>query len=129
MEGSNNGNNPYTTKIEAPIYELKNEKPLISDLFNNERYKELIAEIEKSSITEEEKAFLRIAAQRHIVFNYEKTADFYAHASKECQSLMENSALVIIDFDKAIELGYVRLGEDAAKLYQEQYKDFIENGE
>jgi hypothetical protein len=121
--------NPYTTKIEAPIYEPKNEKPLIEDLFDNKRYGQIIEDIEKSDLPKEEKDFLKIAAQRHIVFNYEKIADFYAHSAKETQTLMEDSALVIIDFNRAIELGYVRLSEEVATQYLQDYKNDTEDGE
>jgi hypothetical protein len=37
------------------------------------------------------------------------------------QLLMESSALVIIDFEKAIELGYVKLCEDIKRQYLEDY--------
>ena len=37
------------------------------------------------------------------------------------QELMENSALVIIDFDKAIELGYVKLSKEISEQYIEDY--------
>ena len=59
--------------------------------------------------------FLKEAAHRHSIFNYTKIADYYAHASKEMQTLMEKSALVIIDFDKAIEYGFVHLQEEIKK--------------
>jgi hypothetical protein len=36
---------------------------------------------------------------------------------------MEDSALVIIDFQRAIELGYVKLSEEISKLYDEEYPD------
>ena len=36
---------------------------------------------------------------------------------------MEDSALVIIDFDKAIEQGFGRLSEDVAKQYKNDYPD------
>lgn len=49
------------------------------------------------------KAFLIDAASRHMVFNYKRIADFYAGQPKEIQELMESLALVIIDFDRAIE--------------------------
>lgn len=39
------------------------------------------------------------------------------------QELMENSALVIIDFDKAIEKGFVKLSEEIANQYKEDYPD------
>jgi hypothetical protein len=60
---------------------------------------------------------------RHIVFDYQKIADYYAHASKEIQELMEKSALVIIDFNKAIQNGYVKLSHEIAKQYGEDYPD------
>jgi hypothetical protein len=62
----------YSTKIEAPIYEPKNKKPHILELRNKQKTNRLINEIKKSNVSDEEKAFLIDAAQRHIVFNYEK---------------------------------------------------------
>ena len=60
-------------------------------------------------IPPEEKSFLKLAASRHIVFNYEAIADYYAHSDKKVQELMEHSALVMIDIDDAIANGYVKL--------------------
>jgi len=97
-ELKDDSSNKYTGKIETPIYEPKNTKPHI-----------------------EEKMFLIDAARRHNVFNYEKIADYYAHSNPEMQKLMEMSALVIIDFEKAIELGYVKLCEDIKNQYLEDY--------
>jgi hypothetical protein len=69
----------------------------------------------------DEKNFLLDAARRHNVFNYEKIADYYAHATPEMQNLMERSALVIIDFEKAIQLGYVKLCDEIRNQYLEEY--------
>ena len=69
-----------------------------------------------SLVNEPEKEFLRHAAARHLVFNYSKIADYYAHTSPEMQRLMEKSALVIIDFDDAIANGYVRLSENIKRI-------------
>jgi hypothetical protein len=113
----------YTQKIDTPVYEPKNEKPLIQELYNADKYKELVTNIENSSVTEEIKTLLKVAASRHIVFNYENIADFYAHSDKIVQQLMEDSALVIIDFNKAIELGFVNLSEEIAQQYQSEYGD------
>lgn len=115
--------NKYTQKIDTPVYEPKNEKPEISVLYNSDRYKELIQEIENSTAPEDVKTMLKVAASRHIVFNYENMADFYANSDKEVQTLMENSALVIIDLNRAIELGYVKLREEIAAQYGQDYGD------
>jgi hypothetical protein len=111
----------YSTKIEAPIYEPKNKQPHIMQLLDKTKTQRLIREIEQSSVSFDEKMFLLDAARRHNVFNYEKIADYYAHASKEMQHLMEHSALVIIDFEKAIQYGYVKLCDEIRTQYLEEY--------
>lgn len=122
IDGASDISNEYSNKIESPIYKLKGEIPKIKDLFNREKTDLLESEIKNSTIPDEIKMFLIYAAQRHIVFNYEKIAEFYASTDKQTQNLMENSALVIIDFEKAIEKGFVKLTEDIAKAYNEDYR-------
>ena len=111
----------YSAKIEAPIYEPKNQKPHLLELYDKSKTNRLINKINQSNLPIEEKEFLIKAATRHIVFNYEKIADYYAHSSPEMQNLMERSALVIIDFEKAIQLGYVKLCDEIRKQYLEEY--------
>jgi hypothetical protein len=111
----------YSSKIEAPIYEPKNAKPHILELCDKSKTHRIIKEIESSNLSNDEKFFLMDAARRHNIFNYEKIADYYAHSSKEMQTLMERSGLVIIDFDKAIEYGYVKLCDEIRKQYLEEY--------
>ena len=111
----------YSSKIEAPIYEPKNLKPHIFELVDKSKTQRLIREIDASNLPIDEKLFLIDAAKRHLVFNYEKIADYYAHSSKEMQHYMERSALVIIDFDKAIQYGYVKLCDEIKKQFLEEY--------
>lgn len=99
----------YTQKISTPEYLPKNEKPNVFDLCNDAKMKKLLIEIASAKIPEAEKEFLIKAAARHVAFNYEKIADYYAHSSPEVQKLMESSALVIIDFKAAITNGYVKM--------------------
>lgn len=110
----------YTSKIKAPIYEPKNIKPHPLELFDDSKSKRLIRQIELADIDIETKKFLIEAARRHTVFNYSKIADFYAHSSKEVQQLMEHSALVIIDFEKAIQFGYAKLSEELTQQFLEE---------
>lgn len=107
--------NPYTDKINVPQYEIQGTNPALTKCFDDTKAKELIAELETADITEEERDFLTKAAYRHIAFNYANVAEYYAHASKEVQSLMEKSALVIIDFDNAMRNGFVRLSKELKK--------------
>lgn len=109
----------YTAKIQAPIYKPTGECPTVGELFDVTKYKQLVEIIEKTKeLTEEHKDFLIHAAKRHIVFDYEKIAEFYAHAPKEVQVMMEESALVIVDFNKAIEDGFVVLAQEIAEAYK-----------
>ena len=106
----------YTTKVNIPQYLPTNDKPSISELFNDIKYKQLLSNIAKANIPEEEKEFLKLAATRHIVFNYARIAAYYAHSNKEVQKLMEESALVIIDINDAIANGYVKLSKNIEKI-------------
>jgi len=99
----------YTHKVDAPIYEPKGKKPSIESLKDSTVAEKLIFEIKESKLPIEIESFLMTAASRHIVFDYENIAEFYCHADKKTQELMENSALVIIDFNKALQKGYVKL--------------------
>lgn len=110
-------NNPYSSKIQTPTYEPKGEKPPIEDLYDDQTAIDLMSTIQDSKLNEKEKQFLMAAASRHIVFDYSKIANFYAHSSKECQELMEKSALVIVDFNKAIENGFVNLTEEINSMF------------
>jgi CheY-like chemotaxis protein len=104
-------NSKYTRKVTIPVYEIKGEKPQISQMINTERAERLIGKIERSSLAKEKKEFLKKAATRLYEFRYDFIAEYYAHADKEEQEIMEDLALVIIDFEKAIEEGYVELNK------------------
>ena len=112
FDTKNNLNTIYTTKVGIPQYLPKGEKPLIESIYDDSKYKELLRDInESTTITEEEREFLKLAATRHIKFNYSMIADYYAHSDKEMQRLMEKSALVIIDINDAIANGYAILSK------------------
>ena len=124
-EEETDGESKYTKKIEAPVYEPKEEyPPLIGELYNDEKAFLLKGRIDASDIPDDVKKFLYVAACRHIVFDYGKIAEYYSHAPKEVQELMEDSALVIIDFDKAIENGYTNLKKELfAHMMEDTYEE------
>ena len=111
----------YSKKIDTPIYTPKGEKPELSALFEEMKVDSLLKKIHESNVTLEEKTFLCDAAQRHRVFDYHLIAEYYCHASKEMQELMEDSALVIIDFNKAVENGYVVMTRQLQDIYADTY--------
>jgi len=103
--------NPYSRKIEAPIYEITGECPAVQDLVDETKTNELKKEIKRAKLSTEISEFLFKAADRHTVFNFAGIAEYYAHAPADVQALMERSALVIIDFQKAIEGGFITIAE------------------
>ena len=108
----------YSKKIDAPVYEPTGDCPPIVELYDKAKYEELTAKIyQDDSIDSEIKDFLLAAAARHIRFDFEQIAEFYAHAPPDLQQLMEDSALVIVDFDKAITGGYVKLSQAISEIY------------
>lgn len=112
--------NPYTTAVNIPQYNIQGECPSFSEMYDNRKEKEMLSDIENSDLSEEEKEFLIAAAHRHCRFNFTAIAEYYAHASPEMQKFMEDSALVIIDMDNAIMNGYVKLSKTIEELRNEE---------
>ena len=119
---SENKEKKYSTKVSIPQYLPNDRMPNVSSLYDHKKYSQLLHEIYNSNVSEEEKNFLRLAATRHIVFDYSLIADYYANSDKEMQELMEHSGLVIIDLDDAIANGYVKLSEKIKDLVNEARK-------
>ena len=113
----------YTRKIIPPTYDPTGRKPELNELYDTSKTRKFIAEIEACEfLTDGEREFLIEAATRHTVFSFDKIADYYAMSSPEVQRLFEDSALVIIDFDRAIELGYVVLTKRIQELVDMDYE-------
>jgi ParB-like chromosome segregation protein Spo0J len=111
----------YSRKIEAPIYEITGDKPAVSQLIDRSKTDKLQSEIAEADLPDDVREFLNYAAERHTVFNFRNIAEFYAHSDAETQDLMERSALVIIDFERAIEEGFVKLTEQVKDIYAAEH--------
>ena len=112
----------YSVKVEAPIYEPTEELPPDPrSCVDTSKTNQLIADIlHNADLSEDIKDLLVLAAHRHAVFDYSKIAELYAHCEPKVQDLMEASALIIIDYDRAIEDGFVQM---AGKLLELAEKD------
>ena len=118
--GSNYDNNRYTNIIPKIQYVPKTRcKPSEISLYNLEKYNNLVKEIKSKNLDSEIEKFLLYSATRHIVFDYQQIAEYYSHSDKEVQELMEKSGLVIIDFEDALENGFVKLQKNLLELYNE----------
>ncbi len=91
-------------------------KPDISELYDDTKTQELISRIRSASLEPDIEKFLLCAAERHTVFNFSRIADYYAHAPSEIQCFFEESALVIIDYQQAIENGFVRMTQRMVEI-------------
>jgi hypothetical protein len=99
----------YSRSIQAPTYEPTGECPEVSKLYDTDKQSSLIEAINQADLPDDIKAFLIAATGRHIVFDYRNIAEYYAHADEQIQKLFEDSALVIIDFDSALQNGFVKM--------------------
>lgn len=111
----------YVKKLASPIYKPTGKVPKLNKIFDTTKTDELCESINAAKIPEDVRQFLVHAAQRHTRINYAYAAEYYAQAPKRVQRLMEDVALVIVDFDKALEQGYLRMTEEI--------QDMIKNGE
>lgn len=113
----------YARTIQSPIYQVTGDMPAVADLVDTRKRDTLVVEIVGSRLEPEVEAFLIEAASRHLKFDYALVAEFYAHAEPQVQALMEQSALVIIDAEQAIELGYAKLVGDLLEIAGEAEGD------
>lgn len=109
LEDADESENPYTDKVNIPQYEPQGLEVGLGELTDLRKYRQLVNRIDNSNIATDEKEFLKLAAARHIVFDYRKIAEYYAKADEQMQEMMEDSALVIIDVNDAIAKGYAVL--------------------
>ena len=108
---------PYTRKADAIQYEpTLDTPPPVAELVDRSKANALVSAIAAADLPTDVRDFLIAGAQRHLVFNYAKVAEFYAHATPEVQALMEASALVVVDFGDAIQHGFVRLTDRLSEL-------------
>lgn len=111
----------YSRRADAIRYEPTSETPPpVSELVDTRKTDELLRAVREAAgagrIPPDVATFLEYGAQRHLVFSYARIAEFYAHASPDVQELMEASALVIVDFEDAVQHGFVRLSDRLAEL-------------
>ena len=108
---------PLTTVILSPQRFMKALEDVYKrQLYDDTKTQELVSRIRSASLDPDIEKFLLCAAERHTVFNFSRIADYYAHAPAEIQCFFEESALVIIDYQQAIENGFVRMTQRMVEI-------------
>lgn len=115
--------NPYTQTVNSPIYEPTTEEPPhVTQLTDRTTTEALKQEIRDANLNDPDiEAFLLAAAERHTIHDYQQIAEYYAHAPAHIQRLMEASALIIIDYNQALERGFVTLSQRLTDLYEHEH--------
>lgn len=119
-----NFNRDRYTNVIPKIQYVPKERTAPSEfsLYNTDKYDSLVKDIKDKNLPKDIEKFLLLSATRHIVFNYARIAEYYCHANKDVQELMEKSGLVIIDFDDAMENGFIELTKHLEELYNNAEK-------
>lgn len=119
-----NFNRDRYTNVIPKIQYVPKERTAPSEfsLYNTDKYDSLVKDIKCKNLPKDVEKFLLLSATRHIVFNYARIAEYYCHANKDVQELMEKSGLVIIDFDDAMENGFIDLTKHLEELYNNDEK-------
>jgi len=106
----------YVRTLASPIYKIRGNKPSFKQMHDTTKADNVRDKIKAAGLDAETRRFLLEAAGRLVEFNFSNIAEFYAQADKKTQVLMEELALVIVDADRAIELGYLTLTKEIAGL-------------
>ncbi len=106
----------YVRTLASPVYKVRGKKPSFKQMYDTTRADAARERIKATGLDVPTKKFLLEAAGRLAEFNFANIAEFYAHSEKPVQELMEDLALVIVDADRAIELGYLTLTKEISGL-------------
>ena len=117
----NEAEEKYTGKFSIPPFEPSDEDISLDDCIDVDKYVMLLEEIndsfKKGEIASNEAKFLKLCATRWIKFHYGRTAQWYAtKAGEDAKRLLEKSAMILIDLDKAIEYGIAKGANDIDKV-------------
>lgn len=117
----------YSRKIESPIYQptgLVIED--VSTLYDDTEVKEIETLINTADIPDDVRKMLILSAQRFRRFDFSRVAEYYSQCKNEAvRALMERTAMVIVDFNQAIENGFVELADEIRDEYRREYENEV----
>jgi hypothetical protein len=102
--------------IEIPFYTPSEIIPLIEDLANTDKTKNLIDKINLLPIDNELKEILKIRASFFTDFNFQKIADYFYNQDTDVQEIFKDLGLVILAPKEAIKRGFIELSENVFEL-------------
>lgn len=114
-EKQKNPHQKYTLEIKAPIYVPQEEKaPDLQKCYNTQKMQELQQKIKKykHKLPKETYDFFIETSHRFVEYDFSNIAEFYTHQTAETQEIMEDLVLIIIDADKAIQKGILKINNE-----------------
>jgi hypothetical protein len=115
----------YVNIAKSIFYQPRmSEPPKIEELFDDSEAAPLLEKAKE--VPEPLRTLLTYAAVRFVRFRFDKIAEFYCHADDQTKRLFEDMCLVIVDYDKAIEKGWLQLIKGLGELI---YKSVVEGDE
>lgn len=123
----------YSNKIKLPIFDPTGKQVTLDECVNVDQFVKYMDEIDKykseNKINEQQYKFLKLAASRFIVFNFENIAEYFCQTNADMQRIMQDLALVLIDYDDALKASVVDCVDFTNKILgiQERYKNEMES--
>lgn len=123
----------YSNKIKLPIFDPTGKQVTLEECVNVDQFVKYMDEIDKykseNKINEQQYKFLKLAASRFIVFNFENIAEYFCQTNADMQRIMQDLALVLIDYDDALKASVVDCVDFTNKILgiQERYKNEMES--
>lgn len=123
----------YSNKIKLPIFDPTGKQVTLEECVNVDQFVKYMDEIDKykseNKINEQQYKFLKLAASRFIVFNFENIAEYFCQTNSDMQKIMQDLALVLIDYDNALKASVVECINFTNKILGIQERYINENSE
>ena len=114
----------YVKKIKIPIFQPKGINVSLNECVDIDKFLEYMEKIDtlkqENKIDENQYKFLKLSATRFIVFNFENIAEYFCNANADMQKIMQELALVLIDYDDALKASIIEAGEFTNKILKIQ---------
>ena len=114
----------YAKKIKIPIFQPKGINVSLNECVDIDKFLEYMEKIDtlkqENKIDENQYKFLKLSATRFIVFNFENIAEYFCNANADMQKIMQELALVLIDYDDALKASIIEAGEFTNKILKIQ---------
>lgn len=110
---------PTDFSIDKYLYTPHGNPKPIKMCIDTTNYDKVMANINAAKgLTKAEREVLKLCAYRFIEIDMSEMAEYYCHASEAMRAAMEDNCLVIVDGQRLLEKGLIKLSEDIQEVLQ-----------